>query len=211
MLFQRSYEHAVMPDVWSTAWITPVFKKGAKFEAANYRPVSLTCVPCKLLEHIIVSHMRGHIDRWSLVHPNQHGFTKNRHCESQLIMTTHDLLSRLDRKDMVDVAVLDFSKAFDTVPHRRLMNKLRLYGIEGKTHAWIDCRVLSLVDAGRTALVQQPGIQSYLVFPKALCWGLCYSCSTSMTCPASCPLGQYVVSMRTTASFTGASAATRIS
>ena len=153
MLFQRSYEHAVMPDVWSTAWITPVFKKGAKFDAANYRPVSLTCVPCKLLEHIIVSHMRGHIDRWSLVHPNQHGFTKKRHCESQLIMTTHDLLSRLDKKDMVDVAVLDFSKAFDTVPHRRLMNKLRLYGIEGKTHAWIDCflrgRTQSVVVGGR--------------------------------------------------------------
>ena len=128
-----------MPDVWSAAWITPVFKKGAKFEAANYRPVSLTCVPCKLMEHIVVSHMRSHIDRWSLVHPNQHGFTKARHCESQLIMTTHDLLSRLDRKEMVDIAVLDFSKAFDTVPHQRLLNKLRLYGIEGRTHAWIDC------------------------------------------------------------------------
>ena len=139
LLFRRSYEHAVMPDVWSAAWITPVFKKGAKFEAANYRPVSLTCVPCKLMEHIVVSHMRSHIDRWSLVHPNQHGFTKARHCESQLIMTTHDLLSRLDRKEMVDIAVLDFSKAFDTVPHQRLLNKLRLYGIEGRTHAWINC------------------------------------------------------------------------
>ena len=156
LLFQRSYEHAVIPDVWSTAWITPVFKKGAKFDAANYRPVSITCVPCKLMEHIVVCHIRGHIDKWSLIHPNQHGFTKARHCESQLIMTTHDLLSRLDRKDMVDIAVLDFSKAFDTVPHQRLLNKLRLYGIEGKTHAWIDCFL-----RGRTQSVVVGGVRSH--------------------------------------------------
>ena len=117
LLFQRSYEHSVMPDVWSTAWITPVCKKGAKFEPANNWPVSLTCVPCKMLEHIIVSHIRGYIDEHHLIHPNQHGFVKRRHCESQLVMTTHALLSRLDHKEVVNMAVLDFLKAFDTVPH----------------------------------------------------------------------------------------------
>ena len=56
-MFRRFDKHAVMPDVWLAAWITPVFKKGAKFEAANYRPVSFTCVSCKLMENIIVSHI----------------------------------------------------------------------------------------------------------------------------------------------------------
>ena len=156
LLYQRSYDHSIMPSVWSTAWITPVFKKGAKFEPANYRPVSLTCVPCKLMEHIIVSHVRGHIEQYKLVHPNQHGFTKKRHCESQLIVTTHDLLTRLDHKEIVDMAVLDFSKAFDTVPHQRLLNKLRLFGIEGKNRDWVECFL-----KGRTQSVVVEGVRSH--------------------------------------------------
>ena len=156
MLYQRSYDHLVMPRLWFTAWITPVFKKGAKFNPANYRPVSLTCVPCKLLEHIMVSHVRGHIEHYGLVHPNQHGFTKKRHCESQLIVTTHDLLSRLDHKEIIDMAILDFSKAFDTVPHQRLLNKLRLFGIDGKNRDWIECFL-----KGRTQSVVVDGVRSH--------------------------------------------------
>ena len=145
-----------MPDVWRTAWITPIFKKGAKFEASNYRPVSLTCVPCKLMEHIITSHIRAHVDNFGLIYPNQHGFVKNRHCESQLIMTTHDLLSRLDQMHVIDLAVLDFSKAFDTVPHNRLIRKLRLFGIEGKTLSWVHCFL-----SNRTQSVVVNGIRSH--------------------------------------------------
>ena len=155
-LFQQSYNDSVIPDVWRSAWITPVFKKGAKFEASNYRPVSLTCVACKLLEHIITAHIRSHLETYGLIYSNQHGFMKRRHCESQLLMTTHDFLTRLDKKHTVDIAVLDFSKAFNSVPHKRLLRKLRLYGIEGRNLAWISCFLHN-----RTQSVVVDGIRSH--------------------------------------------------
>ena len=92
---------------------------------------------CKLLEHIICSHIRSHLDRHGILTELNHGFRSSHSCESQLLITTNDILSRLDNKEQVDMAVLDFSKAFDTVPHHRLLSKLRLYGLHGNLLAWI--------------------------------------------------------------------------
>ena len=105
LLFQTSYNTGVVPEIWRTAWVSPVFKKGDKSCAVNYRPVSLTCVPCKLMEHIVVSNMRKHLDNHGILTPFQHGFRKNHSCESQLLVTTHDLSKRLDMKETVDIAV----------------------------------------------------------------------------------------------------------
>ena len=116
-IFRQSLSTGELPDSWLTTWITPVFKKGPKNDPSNYRPVSLTCVICKVLEHVVCSHMRSHFDKFGILSQYQHGFRKFFSCESQLLLTTHDLMVRVDRKEPVDVAVLDFSKAFDTVPH----------------------------------------------------------------------------------------------
>ena len=118
--------------------------------------MSLTCVACKLLEHVLCSHIRDHLDRNGVLCPNQHGFRKELSCESQLLVTTHDLLSRLDSREEVDIAILDFSKAFDVVPHERLLRKLRLYGIEGKCLAWIREFLM-----GRTQSVLVDGVRSH--------------------------------------------------
>ena len=136
-IFRQSLSTGELPDSWLTAWITPVFKKGPKNDPSNYRPVSLTCVICKVLEHVVCSHMRSHFDKFGILSQYQHGFRKFFSCESQLLLTTHDLMVRVDRKEPVDVAVLDFSKAFDTVPHRRLLRKLELLGIRGELLSWI--------------------------------------------------------------------------
>ena len=102
--------------------LTPIFKKGTKCEAANYRPVSLTCITSKLLEHIICYHIRGHLDDHEILSPFQQGFRGNHSCETQLTITFHNLASINDRKVQMDVAILDFSKAFDAVPHTRLFS-----------------------------------------------------------------------------------------
>ena len=70
-LFRQSVRTGELPSSWQNAWITPVFKKGSRCEAENYRPVSLTCVMCKILEHIICSHLRAHFDRHVTRHLNR--------------------------------------------------------------------------------------------------------------------------------------------
>ena len=133
----RSLNVGELPSTWLKAWITPVFEKGPRCEPENYLPVSLTCVMCKLMEHIICSHMRAHFDRHGILTELNHGFRARHSCESQLLLTTHDFLSRLDLRQEEDVLVLDYSKVFDMVPHERLLQKLPHYGIQGYVLLWI--------------------------------------------------------------------------
>ena len=118
--------------------MSPVFKKGNTNNAENYRPISLTCVSCKLLDHIICHHIHEHLDKHSILSSLQHGFRSRHSCESQLLITAHDLGNSYNEKKQVDIAILDFSKAFDKVPHQRLLGKLRHYGITGQTCGWIQ-------------------------------------------------------------------------
>ena len=79
-----------------------------------------------------------HLENYGILFANQHGFRKNHSCETQLILTVEDLARNVDNGDQMDMLILDFSKAFDKVPHRRLLSKLQFYGIQGKTLAWIE-------------------------------------------------------------------------
>jgi hypothetical protein len=114
-----------------------LYKKGNVHEASNYRPASITCVRCKLLELIICKHILHHVEKHKLMTTLQHGFRKGRSCETQLLLTLDDLIMAYNRKIKVDVGVLDFSRAFDTIPHERLLGKLTHYGIKGPIHTWI--------------------------------------------------------------------------
>ena len=137
-LFQASVDTGEVPEQWKSANITALFKKGNRAEASNYRPVSLTVVACKILEHIIHSHVMKHLEKHHILTDQQHGFRAKRSTETQLILTNHDIASELNSKKEVDVAILDFSKAFDKVPHRRLSYKLSYYGITGCLLTWIE-------------------------------------------------------------------------
>ncbi|KAI8488562.1 hypothetical protein Bbelb_335910 [Branchiostoma belcheri] len=136
-LFNQSLQHGCVPEDWTKAMVTPVFKKGGVHDPSNYRPVSLTCVISKLMEHVLCRHILNHLEKYNLLTTFQHGFRKAHSCETQLLLTVDDLVSAHDNKLQVDMGILDFSRAFDTVPHERLVSKLAHYGIRGPILDWI--------------------------------------------------------------------------
>ena len=104
----------------------------------NYHPDSLTCVPCKLLEHIVGSNIMAHLDEYKLLSDRQHAFRKRHICETQLTTVINDWPKILDNGGQVDTVILDFEKAFDTPLHELLKSKLFGCGIDEKTLKWID-------------------------------------------------------------------------
>ena len=131
-LFQQSTDTGEIPKEWSLANICPLFKKSDRSLACNYRPVSLTCVSCKLLEHIVCSNIMAHLDEHKLLSYRQHAFRKEHSCETQLTTVINDWAKILDNRGQVDTFILDFEKAFDTPPHELLKSKLFSYRIGGK-------------------------------------------------------------------------------
>nr|XP_054748767.1 uncharacterized protein LOC129254333 [Lytechinus pictus] len=126
-----------VPSDWKKAHVTPVFKKGDVHSTGNYRPVSLTSVICKQLEHIICKHLFKHLQENNILSSLNHGFRSGHSTETQLLTTVHDLLLAHDKKVQSDVIILDFAKAFDTVPHSLLLHKPANYGIDGSIHKWL--------------------------------------------------------------------------
>ena len=155
-IYRRSYETGEVPDDWRQADVAPVYKKGKKSDPANYRPISLTSIPCKLLEHIITSAIMNHGKKHNLLYSLQMGFRDKRSCESQLIGFIDDIVNMLQGGDQTDVIVMDFSKAFDKVNHSLLVDKLHRYGIQGRTNKWIKNWL-----SDRTQTVVLEGARSY--------------------------------------------------
>ena len=127
-----------LPLDWQKANVTPIFKTGSRSDPANYRPVSLTSIPCKMLDHIIHTNIMRHLEKYKVPNDEQHGFRRGRSCETQLALSVNDLAKVLDRQSQADVVIMDLSKAFDIVPHQRLLSKLCHYGITGKLHNFIQ-------------------------------------------------------------------------
>ena len=129
-------------QVWS------LFKKGDKTEPSNYRPISLTCFLCKVMEHIIASNISKHLNKHNTLHELQYGFREKRSCETQLIQLVEDLGRQLTLGKQTDLVLLNFSKAFDKVNHLKLLYKFACFGIKGNTLKWIQSFLI-----GRTQTV----------------------------------------------------------
>ena len=136
-LFQQSYNQGCVPEDWNKAIVTAIHKKGPKRDPGNYRPISLTCLVCKVMEHVELSHMAKHLAAYNILLDSQHGFREKLSTQTQLITSVHDWATTLNNRGQCDLVLLDFSKAFDMVPHRRLAVKLDYYGIRGPTLRWI--------------------------------------------------------------------------
>ena len=138
LLYQTSLNSGVVPDDWKTANIFPLFKKGDKNNVENYRPISLTSIACKLLEHIVHSTTMDFLDSNNILTPYQHGFRQGRSCESQLLTTLNDFTKTFNSSGQTDAILLDFSKAFDKVDHKILLSKIDAMGIQGPLHDWMS-------------------------------------------------------------------------
>ena len=137
-IFQDSIESGTVLSRWKSVNVCGVFKKGKKSDPSNYRPISLTSIASKILEHIVHSHVMKHFEHYNVLTDCQHGFRSKRSTELQVILTTHDISSSLQQNKPIHAAVLDFSKAFDKVPHQRLLMKLERYGIHGNFLSWME-------------------------------------------------------------------------
>lgn len=142
-IFSQSYHDGVLPEDWKTAKVIPVHKAGDKQNPSNYRPISLTSIPCKIMEHIILTHLVNFLEDNSFFSLTQHGFRKGFSCETQLLSFTNDLHFYLDSAFSTDCIFLDFAKAFDKVNHSLLLYKLSILNIDPSVLNWIRAFLFS--------------------------------------------------------------------
>ena len=155
LLFNMSIQDGALPEDWKKAFVSPIFKKGARNLAVNYRPISLTSILCKVLENILRQEIMEHLLLHSLLSKKQHGFITGRSTVTQLLTYIDECIQHIVNGDVVDAVYLDFWKAFDTVPHRRLLGKLQAYGIKGNILNWINAFLV-----GRSQEVRVNGVNS---------------------------------------------------
>ena len=138
MIFKKSLQERSLPLVWKAALVIPIFKKGTRHDLVNYRPVSLTSVPCKILERLIFKGLYTFFSDNQILTDEQFGFRPGRSTEDQLLLTYDEISSCLDSGSPVDLIMFDFSKAFDVICHAILIEKLRLLGVQGSLIGWIE-------------------------------------------------------------------------
>ena len=157
-LFNRSIQSGKVPQDWRDANVTPLFKKGNRTSPNNYRPVSLTSQVVKILERLFQDEILSVMYANKTIHCDQHGFQEKCSCITQLLECFNDWTDSLDNKKGTDVIYLDFSKAFDTVPHQRLIHKLKSAGIRNKCLMWIN----NFLSDRRQRVIMRNGASTWL-------------------------------------------------
>jgi Reverse transcriptase (RNA-dependent DNA polymerase)/Endonuclease-reverse transcriptase len=137
LAMNESLEKGILHKTWSEAIIIPIYKKGDRYTAENYRPISLTCNPCKVMEKIIAVELTEFLLNNNIIPDTQHGFLPKRSAVTNLLCCLNEWTQMHDDGQPIDVIYLDFEKAFDKVPHNKLLFKLEHYGIRGDLLLWI--------------------------------------------------------------------------
>jgi len=138
LLFNRSMSESKVSHDWKMANVTPIFKQGSRNLPENYRPISLTCHLSKVMESIVRDVITQHLTKFNLILSSQHGFRRGHSCVTNLLAFFDKVMSYNDDRESVDIIFIDFAKAFDKVPHRRLISKLKAHGIDGRVADWIS-------------------------------------------------------------------------
>ena len=124
--------------MWRCANVVPILKKGSKEDPLNYRPVSLTCVLCKMFESIIKKWILKDLTKNNFLIDEKHGFRSGHSTTTNLVEFYNDVIQNLDRKHSVDILYFNLAKAFDTVPHSKLIHKLKAMNLNKKLVTWIE-------------------------------------------------------------------------
>ena len=138
ILLNITLAHHKIPEDWRKAFVSPIFKKGARNRAENYRPISLTSIVCKIMESVVKETILGHMISNNLLSKKQYGFISGRSTVTQLLSYLDKCAATMAQGGVTDAIYLDFAKAFDTVPHSRLIGKLQAYGITGDLLKWVE-------------------------------------------------------------------------
>ena len=154
-LYNQSLEEGTLPEDWTIAIVTPIFKKGKKKDPTNYRPVSLTSVLGKVMEKLVRASIVDHLEQNNLISNDQHGFVMGRSCVTHLLEVMDEWTTALEEGSSLDVIYMDFKKAFDSVPHSRLISKLNALGVQGIILQWSAAFL-----TGRSQRVQVNGCSS---------------------------------------------------
>ena len=136
-LYQLSMDSGRLPVDWKYGEVKPIFKGGARHSPQNYRPICLTPILCKIMEKLIKKALHQHCSTLDLISTSQHGFHPGRSCITNLQLARELWVSAVDAGSRLDVIFVDFSKAFDKVPHERLLYKLQRIGLTGNLLSWI--------------------------------------------------------------------------
>lgn len=137
VIFNKSITQGKIPQDWREAAVVPIYKKGNKANPENYRPISLTCIACKILEHIIVSYIYKYLEENNILNMNQFGFRKGSSCEHLLLVLNEFITTNLDKGIQVDLLLFDIQRAFDKVKHGKLIQKLIDCGLNVFITNWI--------------------------------------------------------------------------
>ena len=136
-ILTESWQSGKFPRDKKLANISAIHKKGSKNDPNNYRPISLTAICCKIMERIIKRHIIDFLVQNHIISDQQLGFVPGRSTTLQLLRALEDWTAELDSGNEIDIIYIDFQKAFDSVPHKRLLRIIEFYGIRGKTLDWI--------------------------------------------------------------------------
>jgi hypothetical protein len=129
LMFQSFLSVGYLPTIWRSALVRPIHKKGIASDPSNYRPIALTCVGCKIFESLIKEELVCHLMKNNLITEQQHGFLAKHSTCTNLLESLNEWTCCVNNSQSVAVAYIDFSRAFDSVCHSKLLTKLRSFGI----------------------------------------------------------------------------------
>ena len=166
-MFMKSVRDASFPSSWKLSRVSPIFKKGSPTDVNNYRPISLLSIPGKILEDVVCDTLNNHMDTQGLLCHKQWGFGKNYSTESLLLHLTETWRNALDKDLKVGVLFIDFRKAFDTVNHTILLEKLKAIGVSGDLLSWLDDYMSARKQLSNYQNISPSPKQLRIEFPKA--------------------------------------------